>query len=1203
MTKYAIHAGGNWGTDGTWSSIATKDVTRIANTVKPTAGDDVVLDDYSGNVTINIASVCRSLDCSAYTTGQILLHNAFLLSIGDGTAGAGNKALDFSGAFTYTIANVITSAISFVSTSATQQTVNFNGKTTGNVDFTSPSVGSWKYMGGQVSGPTASITFNRGSLDTNGQTLNVGYFISKSGSTRVLNLGASDITVTANGNVFSGWDVSNTAGLTFNGGTSIIRCTGAQNAFAGGSLTYPNVILSGTSGQWISNSSTFVNLSLIGPATKGSKFACFTGGFTVTGIFTITGQSIINRLYFTSDYSQIGNPLVTITNTGATMVWSNVDLENIKLTTPYDAHGISGGAGDCGGNVNITFTDPADQVATMSTNHNWSDAIWSGSPSRVPLPQDNVSLAGVSGGTLTADMLRLGKSIDWTSATGNPIWNLPNNIMYGSLTLISGMSISGAGILTFSGVSAFTITSAGKILTLSFTVNAPRGTYTLQDDLNVVGSFNLNHGAFDANNHNVTCAYFQSGIQAPNGTRSLTMGNGIWTLTSTVQAAIWNIQNVTNYSFSGASSIITISNPAAITRTFGMGTFAYGTLNYIVNGSTGELDLLGVSTFAAINFSDNTNPRTLGLPAGATQTITTLNGFNVNGLGQPMTVKSTTPGSIATLSSSSNQNPSFLWVHDITAAGGGAWKAWSSYDMGHNSGWDFSGLKRYNLTPVAPIQPNDASISSNLILWLDANQQVYSDLGTTPAIDGDLVEQWNDLSGNANPAKQTTSAKRPFYKKNVLNGLPVIRFVAANSTYLDCLDSVPLSPATAIHMMVVMIPTVVQLSTIQGLITKDISGALTNPPYNLQLNNGNVLAMIITSSGSATTGPGKGSLQSRQPVILEGTYDSIAQLLYLNGSLLTSSANTVGMGDTTGNLHIGQQKDGMGRYYTGDIAEIIMYNTVLSTSKRQGIEAYLAQKWGMPTPTNRGGISNRILLRNQVSSFKTAAAGDYGLATSVGAQDNLHQVSWAGWVKNDFLPASLQTTWWSKGNGYLTVNLCDTQNIYLQAKWTGSGGGKWTWSPLGSTGYGKMGISLRDWHFYVFTYDDTNIANKPNLFIDTQPQGTPTVDTAPLTARAADTNAISLGALNSGSSAHRGKLLDVQYYGKILSQAEINQIYYSGIPASGIVARWPCNEGSGTTLIDLINGANATINGGTAGYSTDIPLTSRSAATGRTAIL
>jgi hypothetical protein len=74
----------------------------------------------------------------------------------------------------------------------------------------------------------------------------------------------------------------------------------------------------------------------------------------------------------------------------------------------------------------------------------------------------------------------------------------------------------------------------------------------------------------------------------------------------------------------------------------------------------------------------------------------------------------------------------------------------------------------------------DPSQISNLKLWLNASQGVTTD-GTTPAVDGDTIQQWNDLSASAANATQTTPASKPTYKTNILNGNPVIRFSGSQS--------------------------------------------------------------------------------------------------------------------------------------------------------------------------------------------------------------------------------------------------------------------------------------------------------------------------------------------------------------------------------------------------------------------------------------
>ena len=49
---------------------------------------------------------------------------------------------------------------------------------------------------------------------------------------------------------------------------------------------------------------------------------------------------------------------------------------------------------------------------------------------------------------------------------------------------------------------------------------------------------------------------------------------------------------------------------------------------------------------------------------------------------------------------------------------------------------------------------------------------------------GAKVGTWNDSSGNNNPATNAASARQPAYVAAAINGLPGVRFTAANSNWL-----------------------------------------------------------------------------------------------------------------------------------------------------------------------------------------------------------------------------------------------------------------------------------------------------------------------------------------------------------------------------------------------------------------------------------
>lgn len=664
--------GGNWTTGATW-----------VGGVAPTAADDAQITSTSGNVTIDTGSVCRSLDCTGYT-GTLTHNAAATLTIGDGTAGLLNVALLFVAGMTYTINNATTSAISFISTSATQQTVDFAGKTTGNVTFDAASNGSWLYSGAHNTGATATVTLTRGAVDVNGQTCSWGLFNSNNSNTRSLTLGAAAIALTGTGTV---WNLATTGGMTLSAASSTITSTGADVAFNGGaSRVYGTLNLTGSGNATIGSTGvSFTNLNRTGTAVKTDTFTV-NGAKTVTGTWTLAGNSATNRLLVQSN--TVGTPVV-ITNTGATHTWSNVDFMDIDLVTAFDASAITGGSGDCGGNSDITFTTPAAQTWSGTSGGNWSTNAWT---SRVPLPQDDVNVASAfsASQTVTADMPRLGKSVSWVGATGTPTWSFAStpNSVFGSITLIAGMVVSGTQALALRGRGSFTLTSAGHQYLQQVAVTAPTGTYTLQDAFSTdSSSFTLNIGAFNANGFNVTCATLSSNNS---NTRTLTMGSGTWNLVATSATTVWNLATTTGLTFSGASSTITVSGVSASTKTFAGGGLTYGTVSYTVAGSTGAFVVTGANAFGTFNFSDASNARTLTFPASTTTTFTN---WNVNGgPGRLITVNSSTGGVQHTLSKSSGFAVSdYLSIQDSNATGGAGWYAGThSTNVSNNTGWVFT---------------------------------------------------------------------------------------------------------------------------------------------------------------------------------------------------------------------------------------------------------------------------------------------------------------------------------------------------------------------------------------------------------------------------------------------------------------------------------------------------------------------------------
>lgn len=637
----------------------------------PVAGDDLTLDGTSGNVTIDTGAVARSLDCTGYT--GTLTHSAGVtLTLGDGTAGAGNVALKLVAGMTYTINTG--SLINFASTSATQQTITSGGKTMRSIGIVG--TGS-SYVLTAANTLTGSFTLAAGTFDTGNFACTWDLVIISGATAKTLTLGSSAIAITG----VSGASATVTgSNITFTANTAVMTFSGSSaglsGAFNWNGLSV--VFTSAVSDARLVNGPTVNNVTVNGVATKAGQFRIFTGNPAITGTLTVTGNSATNRVLFSSGTT--GTPQTVTVGTAVSL--SNVDFQDI---TAAGAAGTWTGTsmGNALGNSNITFDAPTTQTHTASAGGNWSDVTkWT---SRVPLPQDNVIVDVNTTGTLTADMPRLGADVTFTGFAGT--FTLGNAIAtYGSLVLAAGMTLSGVFATTLSGRSAHVLTSSGKTFINNVNIAAPGGTYTLSDAFSQTGSGGLavNNGTLDGstNNVNVIAPFF---VTSPGAI--LNMGTGTWTMTFTTAGTPWNFASTATLNNSSGSTII-YSSAATAARTFAGGGKTYGTLTYTVAGSTGSLTITGANTFGTINFSDVTNARSLLFTAATTTTVT--GAFNVVGtVGKLMTVDSATAAT-HTLSTGGMVSTDYLNIANSTATGGSWYAGANSVNAGGNTGWIFT---------------------------------------------------------------------------------------------------------------------------------------------------------------------------------------------------------------------------------------------------------------------------------------------------------------------------------------------------------------------------------------------------------------------------------------------------------------------------------------------------------------------------------
>jgi hypothetical protein len=266
-TRTIADGGGNWNVAGTWTENAV-----------PTSADDVVATATSGNLTINAAAACRSIDLTGYV--GTLAHNVgIVLSVGTSTPGPNNVALKFVSGMSYSVS--VGQQISFVSTSGTQQTVDFGGKTGRQVNFTGAG-GSWSLSNNLT--VTANVTHTAGTLALNGHTVTVATGYSTTGTTTRL-LTFDDGSGNGGAIAVTGTLTVTGSGLTVTPGHGTVRLTSpvSQTVNVGASgAAFANLVATTSGGTLkftdgttttVTNSVTFQNVTLTGTGSAGWTIA------------------------------------------------------------------------------------------------------------------------------------------------------------------------------------------------------------------------------------------------------------------------------------------------------------------------------------------------------------------------------------------------------------------------------------------------------------------------------------------------------------------------------------------------------------------------------------------------------------------------------------------------------------------------------------------------------------------------------------------------------------------------------------------------------------------------------------------------------------------------------------------------------------------------------------------------------------------
>ena len=607
-TYYWVGGDGNW-SDATnhWSNASGGSPSA---SYLPTSADDVVFDANSNTgtsaftVTVDAASACLNFTASGL----------------DGTmtfsSSVTNVALDVYGSmslpatnFSWTPASGIT--LTFRGTSS--YTITTNGNTINTTTLALDAVGGTLTLGGALTlNSTRALTITNGTFSTSASNyaLSCGQILSNNSNVRTISLNASAVTLTGSTVI----TFTTSTNLTFNAGTSTITPNSASTTFNGGGVTFYNVNFSGVGNgtHTITGVNTFNNLTFASRSATGVRQIIFSNSQTVNNTLTFgTTNTAIRRMSVygtTNTGTGVGTAVTLTVATIATL--SDVDFRDI---TAAGASGTWTGTriGDGGGNSNITFTTGAPKYWNLAAGGNWSATAWATASggavdvNNFPLAQDSVIIENTglnTGATITTDTNWWLPTIDASSRTNAfTLAGTAALIMNGSLTLPSVATVTNSSNWYFgANNSTQNITTNGVSVAFAIICNGTtNNTVKLIGNLTSTGGVTLSQGTLDLNNNTLTCTTFSSSNAI---TRTLAFGTGSITITGS-NTTVWGCATLTNFSYTGTSSVISNYSGSTGTRTLQHGSSTTGTEAASINLSiTAGTDVITLSsTFYARN--------------------------------------------------------------------------------------------------------------------------------------------------------------------------------------------------------------------------------------------------------------------------------------------------------------------------------------------------------------------------------------------------------------------------------------------------------------------------------------------------------------------------------------------------------------------------------------------------------------------------
>jgi hypothetical protein len=216
----------------------------------------------------------------------------------------------------------------------------------------------------------------------------------------------------------------------------------------------------------------------------------------------------------------------------------------------------------------------------------------------------------------------------------------------------------------------------------------------------------------------------------------------------------------------------------------------------------------------------------------------------------------------------------------------------------------------------------------------------------TGLANGGLVATWPDASGNTNNATQSTASQQPAYVTKAMNGLPVVRFNAATSNFLA------FNRTVQDDFTFIIVYQSSQNNQGSGTAFYQGAGLVNGDQPDAQYDFGtqiNAVGQVVAGTGNPDTSINSGTgFNNGQPhvVTFERTESSGALALFVDGTEVATGTGTTLPLMAPPQLYLGAVPSG-GGFFSGDLAEVLVFDVVLTNSTRIAYENALRGEYGL----------------------------------------------------------------------------------------------------------------------------------------------------------------------------------------------------------------------------------------------------------------